>query len=862
MTLPTGRQDIARHFYDLGFNILPLDRKEKRPLVKWVSGPKNFTEERQTLADLESMPWQIAGGIAAIVGPVSGGLVCIDFDKQEDRAAVNSILADLDLPPNYNWLVETPGQGYHLWIISPNFPLNGQGKLDRDGINSGHIELRYAGMMTTLPPSLHPNGGRYAFANGDPTGPPSLVDPEKVIAAYERVTIAPAPKPKPAPRPAYTGDIAHTENYESWCLEVEYVAIAQWHIPERRASSEWSKKNFRSPLREDRKASASWDYARHGLKDFGGEYHNTQAVAALLGLPSWEDHKADHRPAPAVKIDSTRFAKGMAYTVSKKLLNAHQRYKEMPNQGAAALTLFVWQELANMLPDDQPFTVKEFVKGSKAIGRNVTRKTIEKGLSQLSEWGVLEVLIPYYLKERNVDRLQNFQNLPDQGGRPAKTYQFKPVSEALTAFVKRIFHLERLRAYADALDNPQADYPGNLTAEELARWDESLKPDYAREETRRKIARAQFTGRTEKASNDIAPILRGTNRIVSLPPGPLPNPNAYRVAIWFDPLKEGKERPNANAQQWEVGVKSGTLNRWRKKHHVIAVRESRTIAACEFDEKKHRKIKDLPGGKIEIHAPSREILVTHASEKDIAANLEFSEKQSRLASLRKSPYDPFCGDDVANRKDAIHELNRFKKDTPTPVHMTDQEAQAAPPVATQELYPDEYMRGQFERMSFYKKIPNRSEKSIPELAKILATQELLTAPVASEAPEYSDAPQAQATEFVEFLEAKSYPSTPVSGVMGGQQRGHDRVTPDGLQAPQCAQATQHKQAPENPPEPAHNLPEYQCDVCGEDVPEDNTIRITGEAFCLEHWPDRYTRPDKQYRPPLRAPKLAPAYAAG
>jgi hypothetical protein len=109
-----------------------------------------------------------------------------------------------------------------------------------------------------------------------------------------------APEDRPISEPARRSDppTDYAELYETYCREVvEQAAIHAWHIAPANGQG-WGRKNFSSPLREDRRPSARWHYEKHGFKDFTtGEFYNTAFCADLLGLPAWEQYKAEHRPA-------------------------------------------------------------------------------------------------------------------------------------------------------------------------------------------------------------------------------------------------------------------------------------------------------------------------------------------------------------------------------------------------------------------------------------------------------------------------------------------------------------------------------------------------------------------------------------
>jgi hypothetical protein len=203
--------------------------EQKKPVIYYTettgtSGDLvDWTQDRQTPADVIAMPWYRAAGIAAVTGRASGGLVTIDFDRVSDRSLVDTLIMAMGLHPGYRWVVSTPGGGYHLHLLAPGLAEHlfqddrpdkrGSVKLDRAAINGGaydeagrvdnglpHIEVRYNRVLITLPPSRYA-GKQYAFVSGDPDGTPEIVDWRVLLAAYECVTIPPPPRPKQEQEP-------------------------------------------------------------------------------------------------------------------------------------------------------------------------------------------------------------------------------------------------------------------------------------------------------------------------------------------------------------------------------------------------------------------------------------------------------------------------------------------------------------------------------------------------------------------------------------------------------------------------------------------------------------------------------------
>ena len=188
-------QTIAGQYHALGLNVIPT-ADDKRP-AKVGAGRMpwdQWQETRQTAEDLAGLPWSAAPGLAAICGPVSGALVCIDFDGGQDLGPVRAVLGALGLPADYAWLVNTPSGAYHVWLRCPGLELpDGKGKIDRPGRGGfAHVEVRFTGHYALLPPSL---SGRYSCLAGNlPELAPAEVTPAALLAAYDLVTETSAPK--------------------------------------------------------------------------------------------------------------------------------------------------------------------------------------------------------------------------------------------------------------------------------------------------------------------------------------------------------------------------------------------------------------------------------------------------------------------------------------------------------------------------------------------------------------------------------------------------------------------------------------------------------------------------------------------
>jgi Bifunctional DNA primase/polymerase, N-terminal len=185
----------GRFYHRRGTNVLALAPHTKKPIDPY----KGWQDRRQTPADLAAQPWRWAGGLGLLSG-INDWRV-FDFDHCPDFDAVAALLAALDLPTDYAWVVRSGSrQGWHVWVRCPRplpagaLPAKKQtaGVFVAPGRGFDHLELRWKHCYTVAPPSLHPSGRRYRFVHGRPTAAPAWVSPERVVAAFHAVTHTPA----------------------------------------------------------------------------------------------------------------------------------------------------------------------------------------------------------------------------------------------------------------------------------------------------------------------------------------------------------------------------------------------------------------------------------------------------------------------------------------------------------------------------------------------------------------------------------------------------------------------------------------------------------------------------------------------
>ncbi len=164
----TSLIEVARGYASLGFSVIPT--RGKHPAIpSW----KPYATNRPT--DEMIAEWftpDDVDGIAVICGPISGNLVCRDFDEPEgyERWAVEwSEISDL-------YPAVRTGRGGHVYFTAD--PENIAARCGSPCYKKlGDGELRYNGVYSLLPPSLHPNGHRYEWEVPLPRGPIPHGDP-------------------------------------------------------------------------------------------------------------------------------------------------------------------------------------------------------------------------------------------------------------------------------------------------------------------------------------------------------------------------------------------------------------------------------------------------------------------------------------------------------------------------------------------------------------------------------------------------------------------------------------------------------------------------------------------------------------
>jgi len=146
--------EAAARYLALGWSVLPLRHREKRPLLRWE-------DLQQARTDAATVAQWFAHWPNANIGIVTGeisNLIVLDVDPKHGG---DDSLSELErrfgaLPETVE--AQTGGGGRHLYFAHP-----GSLVPNRVGLMQG-IDLRGDGGYIVAPPSLHPSGQLYAWA--------------------------------------------------------------------------------------------------------------------------------------------------------------------------------------------------------------------------------------------------------------------------------------------------------------------------------------------------------------------------------------------------------------------------------------------------------------------------------------------------------------------------------------------------------------------------------------------------------------------------------------------------------------------------------------------------------------------------
>lgn len=142
----------ASDYYNAGFLPIPLPIGKKYPPPKGVPNDLDYTD-----ATLEA--WLARDKPKNIGSIVPSGVVVFDIDGEAGRETLTELEERYGaLPPTWMSFRGNPDR-YHLWFVCPR-ELTWPGKLGA-GLDVIYRHYRYM----VVPPSVHPDGGQYRWAN-------------------------------------------------------------------------------------------------------------------------------------------------------------------------------------------------------------------------------------------------------------------------------------------------------------------------------------------------------------------------------------------------------------------------------------------------------------------------------------------------------------------------------------------------------------------------------------------------------------------------------------------------------------------------------------------------------------------------
>jgi hypothetical protein len=154
--IPLSCRAAAFDYLGRGWAVIPIQARGKRPLVTWI-------EYQSRLPRREEVEAWFGRGTSHNLGIVTGvvsSLVVLDVDPAHGG---DSSLADLERrhgPLPRTTESRTGGGGRHLYFSHPRGHVP-----NRVGLAAG-LDIRGDGGCVVAPPSVHPNGNRYAWLPG------------------------------------------------------------------------------------------------------------------------------------------------------------------------------------------------------------------------------------------------------------------------------------------------------------------------------------------------------------------------------------------------------------------------------------------------------------------------------------------------------------------------------------------------------------------------------------------------------------------------------------------------------------------------------------------------------------------------
>lgn len=198
MTAHTDYLTAAIAYIERGMYVLPLVPGQKEPFAPLAPhGFKSATTDRETVKRWWTQHPDCNIGIAC----GSSGIVAVDVDPRNGGDETLAKLEALHGPLTSSVHALTGGGGQHIiYRAEPG--------LDLPGKAGEGIDLKASGYIVA-PPSLHPSGKRYAWADG--CSPADGCTPSPMPDWLRSMARKPRPAPEPVVRRAVGGDADHRQ---------------------------------------------------------------------------------------------------------------------------------------------------------------------------------------------------------------------------------------------------------------------------------------------------------------------------------------------------------------------------------------------------------------------------------------------------------------------------------------------------------------------------------------------------------------------------------------------------------------------------------------------------------------------------
>jgi Protein of unknown function (DUF3987)/Bifunctional DNA primase/polymerase, N-terminal len=207
-----------------------------------------------------------AQGFGIITGKLSGGIMAIDCDGHVPHALFKEILGG-DIPLTVAFTSGKEGRAQYLFSIPEDYWDNINTKKAGTAKDGGMLEFRWDGGQSVLPPSVHPETGRYDWINSPDTTAIATL-PNTVLGYLLKPKHHPEPLPhEPKPKPVFTSGYIPPIPIER-CLTKEHRAALENGV------SEGNRDNMGCSLARDLIGVAN--YAPSLQFDYCGHYYQLQ----------------------------------------------------------------------------------------------------------------------------------------------------------------------------------------------------------------------------------------------------------------------------------------------------------------------------------------------------------------------------------------------------------------------------------------------------------------------------------------------------------------------------------------------------------------------------------------------------------